>query len=424
MAPPDGDGARYRWVVLAVAVVVHATCIALIWQSIPPLKQAIAPDLGTQWEQAVVIYAAFSLGMLFTQLPGGALGDRFPVRYVVGGGAVLAGLATALRFVVPTLGGQVAASLVATVGMGLVNPNLIKVVTDWFPSRQLGLGQGVLMSGNTFGSGLAMSLSGGAVLAAVGSWESVFLLYGALTAGAGLVWLLLVRSPREAERPTNPETGMPFQLREDVPLRESLSAVFRAPSTKWTVALAGLSFWAILGSLSVLPEFADAQPYDVPEFLLGTPLFVATLGALSIPVLSDRYGRAAGLHAGILGLSLGIAITGFAPSLATFSLGMVVAGYFGGGLNAMFYVLPGELRDIEPEHVGTMSGVVLSLSNVGAIASTLVAAQVLSALGVRASALFVAVPCLLGVVLIAQLRLGEDASPGEPVEAVVEGVDD
>lgn len=418
------DASRYRWVVLAVAVVVHATCIALIWQAVPPLKQAIAPDLGTGWEQAVVIYAAFSFGMLFTQLPGGALGDRFPVRYVVGGGAVLAGIATAVRFALPTLGGQVAASVVATIGMGLVNPNLIKVVTDWFPVRQLGLGQGLLMAGNTFGSGLALSLSGGLLLAAMGSWQAIFGLYGLLTVAAGLLWMLLVRSPDEDERPTNPETGMPFSLRKDVPLRESLSAVFRAPSTRWTVALAGLSFWAILGSLSVLPEFADAQPYHVPEFLLGTPLFVATLGAVSIPVLSDRFGRALALRAGVFGLSVGIGITGFAPSLGTFTVGMVLAGYFGGGLNAMFYVLPGELRDIDPAHVGTMAGVVLSLANVGAIFSTLVGARVLTVIGVEASALALAVPCLLGLVMIAQLRLDGDEPTSPGADAVAEGVDD
>jgi MFS family permease len=415
---------RYRWVVLAVAVLVHATCIALIWQAVPPLKGAIGPDLGTDWERAVIIYAAFSFGMLFTQLPGGALGDRYPVRYVVGAGAILAGLATAVRFALPTLGGQVVVSVVATLGMGMVNPNLIKVVTDWFPAGQLGLGQGILMAGNTFGSGIALSLSGGVLLAAMGSWQAIFALYGLLTVAAGLLWVLFVRSPDPDERPMDPETGMPFALREDVPLRESLSAVFRAPSTKWTVALAGLSFWAIIGSLSVLPEFADAQPYHVPELLLGTPLFIATLGALSIPVLSDRFGRGLALRGGVLGLSVGIAVTGFAPSLGVFTAGMVLAGYFGGGLNAMFYVLPGELADVEAAHVGTMAGVVLSLANVGSVASTLVGARVLSELGVEASALSVAIPCLLGLFLVSKLRLQETGSTAPGTDATVEGVDD
>lgn len=407
----ERGASRYRWVVLLVAFLVHATAVALVWQSIPPMKKAMAADLGTTWQAAVVIYAAFSFGMLLTQLPGGALGDRYPVRYVVGLGALVTGVATALRFTVPSLAGQVAVSAVATVGMGLVNPNLIKVVTDWFPSEQLGLGQGVLMSGNTLGSGLALSLSAGVVLGLLDSWGAVFLLYGGLTASAGLLWLVFVRSPRSEERPVDPETGVPFDTGEGVPLHESIGAVLRSPSTKWAVAVAGLAFWAIMGSLSVLPEFADAQPYSVPEVVLGTPLFLATAGALALPLLSDRVGRAPVLKLGIVGLAVGVVITGFAPSLPLFVLGMVVSGFFGGGLNAMFYLLPGSLTDIEPAHVGTMSGVILSLSNLGAVASTVTGAQVLSLFGVGVASLFVAVPVLSGIYLVSRLRLpGTDAS--------------
>lgn len=424
MGTADGSSgaSSYRWVVLLVAFLVHATCIALIWQSVPPLKQAMAPALATPWQQVVVVYAAFSFGMVLTQLPGGALGDKYSVRFVVAFGAGLAGLATAIRFLVPTLAGQVALSVVATVGMGLVNPNLIKVVTDWFPAKQLGLGQGVLMSGNTLASGLAMSLSGGVVLGAVGDWGAVFLLYGGLTVAAGALWLVFVRSPTEVERPLDPETGLPFTTAENVPLRTSLSAVFRAPSTPWAVALAGLAFWAILGSLAVLPEFAAAQPYRVPGYLLGTPLFVATVGAIALPVLSDRYGRRLGLSLGLVGLSLGIALTGFAPSPQAFVVGMVVAGLFGGGLNAMFYLLPGELEDIDAAHVGTMAGVILSLSQIGAVASTVAGAQVLSAVGVEAAATFVAIPCLFGLLLVTKLRFGETV-PGSMGATVVDADD-
>ena len=70
---------------------IHATCIALIWQAVPPLKKAMAPTLGTEWGAVVIVYAAFSFGMMLTQLPGGTLGDKYPLRYVVGVGAVFAG---------------------------------------------------------------------------------------------------------------------------------------------------------------------------------------------------------------------------------------------------------------------------------------------------------------------------------------------
>ncbi|WP_255149609.1 MFS transporter [Halorarius halobius] len=421
--PRTEGGVRYRWVVLLVAFLVHATCIALIWQAVPPLKQAMAPDLRTPWQRVVAVYAAISFGLVFTQLPGGALGDKYPVRFVVGLGAVLAGAATVLRFAVPSLAGQLLVSVVAAVGMGLVNPNLIKVVTEWFPSGQLGLGQGILMSGNTLASGLALSLSAGVALGTLGTWQAVFMLYGGLTAAAGLLWLLLVRSPRGEERPRNPDTGAAFTTDERVPLRESLPAVMRSPSTPWAVALSALAFWAILGSLAVLPEFADAHAYAVPEVVLGTPLYLATVGAVGLPVLSDRYSRRLGLNMGIVGLSGGILLTGFAPSLPAFVLGMAVAGLFGGGLNAMFYLLPGELADIEAAHVGTMAGVILSLSQVGAVAASVVGAQVLSVYGVEASAMFVAVPVLAGLALVGRLRL-DGRHAGSDREDATAAVDD
>ena len=404
----------YRWVVLGVAFLVHATCIALIWQAVPPLKQAMAPTLGTEWGAVVVVYAAFSFGMLLTQLPGGALGDRYPLRYVVAVGAVFAGGATVVRALVPTLEGQIALSLLATIGMGLVNPNLIKVVTEWFPPERLGLGQGILMSGNTLASGLAFSLSAGVVLSAVGTWQFVFVLYGGLTVVAGLLWLVTVRSPTDSERPLDPETGVPFQVDTGVPLRESLGAVARSPSTPWVVLLSVLAFWAIIGSLSVLPEFADAMPYAVPELLLGTPLFLATLGALCLPVLSDRFGRGPVLRVGVVGLAAGILLTGFAPALPVFILGMVVAGVFGGGLNAMFYLLPGALADIDNAHVGTMAGVILSLGQIGATVASVLGAQVLENAdvlpgvpAVAESAMTVALPVLLGLVCVRRLHLQE-----------------
>jgi MFS family permease len=417
MSSPTRSGSgptSYRWPVLGVAVLVHATCIALIWQAVPPLKRAMAPTLGTEWGAVVIVYAAISVGMMVTQLPGGALGDKYPLRYVVAGGAVLTGAATTVRALVPTLEGQIALSLLATVGMGLVNPNLIKIVTEWFPPEQLGLGQGILMSGNTLASGLAFSLSAGIVLGTVGSWQAVFLLYGLLTVVAGLAWLVAVRSPREAERPVDPETGLPFQSEAGVPLRESLGAIARAPSTPWVVALSALSFWAIIGSLSVLPEFADAMPYAVPELVLGTPLFLATAGALGLPVLSDRFGRAPVLRVGVLGLAGGILVSGFAPSRPVCVVGMVVACLFGGGLNAMFYLLPGSLADVETAHVGTMAGVILSLGQVGAAVASVLGAQVLENAdvlpgvpAVAESAMTVAIPALLGLLCIGRLQLDE-----------------
>lgn len=402
---PHMAGVRYRWVVLAMVFLVHATAIALIWQSIPPLKATIAADLGVTTAAAVLVFAAINITLLVGQLPGGLLGDRFSVRTVVGLGAVFAGVATAGRFALPTLPGLLATSVLAGVGMSLVNPNLIKVVTEWFGTDELGVALGVTIAGLTIGSGVAASLSGGAALDAFGSWEAVFVAYGALTTALGLCWLVLVRSPRPDERPRYATPGMAALVGADETAREALSAVVRAPSTPWAVALAGLSFWAILGSLGVLPEYADALPFPVSEALLGVPLFAATPGALVLPPVSDRVGRQPVLVLSVVGLAAGVLVTGFAPTLPVFVLGMVGAGVFGGGLLGLLYLLPGELRDVGPARAGTMAGVLLSLGQLGGTVGPVVGAVALERLGLEASALLIVLPLAGALPCIARLRL-------------------
>jgi predicted MFS family arabinose efflux permease len=103
---------------------------------------------------------------------------------------------------------------------------------------------------------------------------------------------------------------------------------------------------------------------------------------------------------------------------------MVVAGLFGGGLNAMFYLLPGSLADIDNAHVGTMAGVILSLSQIGAVAASIVGAQVLTTYGLEASASFVAVPVLFGLVMVTRLHLDGKGEPAGGEEGVPAGVGD
>lgn len=402
----------YRWLVLAMVFLVHGTAIGLVWQAIPPLKAVLAADVGTTPSAVVLVFAAINFTLLLFQLPGGLLGDRFQLRYVVGVGAVLTGVATAARGLAPDFAGLLATSVLAGIGMSLVNPNLVKIVTEWFAAEELGLAQGVTIAGNTIGSGLAGSLSAGALLVALGSWQRVFLAYGLLTAGLGVAWLVLVRSPASHETPEYAHDGMATLLHEGESAIDALRGVFGARSTLPAVALTAVAFWAILGSLGVLPEYADAQPFAVSEVFLGVPLFVATFGALSLPLFSARVGRSGVLYLTATGLAGGILLTGVAGSLPVFLLGMAVAGYFGGGMLAMIYLLPGHLRDIGPARAGTMSGVLLSLGMLGGTVGPVVGATVLESTGLVESAVLVAAPLAVALPCTYRLRLDDERAVG------------
>jgi hypothetical protein len=80
----------------------------------------------------------------------------------------------------------------------------------------------------------------------------------------------------------------------------------------------------------------------------------------------------------------------------------------------MFYLLPGELADVDNAHVGTMAGVILSLGQIGATVASVLGAAVLengdvlpAVPGVGEASLVVALPALLGLVCVSRLDLRE-----------------
>jgi sugar phosphate permease len=146
--------ARYRWVILAVAVAAQAATAAFRL-GIPSLAPALRTELGLTLAQVGVVLGAVTAGIMLTQIPWGALSDRIGERAVIsvglGGSAVtLAGAALAgtygallaLLFVSGMLGAS------ATGGSG-------RAVMGWFPRSQRGMALGVRQMAIPLGGALA-----------------------------------------------------------------------------------------------------------------------------------------------------------------------------------------------------------------------------------------------------------------------------
>lgn len=408
----SADQHPYRWVVLVMVFFAHFSAFGLLSLAVPALVPLIAADLGITPGRALLAFAAISFTLVFAQLPGGAVGDRYPLRWVVGTGILLSGLATAVRSAVPTLPGLIGTSLVLGVGIALVNPNIIKTLTQWFAPGQLGLAQGVNLSGFTLGAAIAGSVSAGALHAAVGSWERVFLVYGAFTVLVGLVWIALVRSPGpdEAPRGADAEGRGLVVSRSDESTVEVIKAVLSIRATYFASLVALVSLFAVNGGLGILPAIADRVPFGVPEVFIGTPLYAATVGAIGLPALSDRLGRKPILYGGLLGTVVGVIVVGVAPSLAVFVVGMMTAGVFGGGLFGMLYIIPGELPGVGPARAGTMAGVMLSFGQLGGTLGPVAGGMGLDAYGVELAVFVIALPALLGLPAVRAMDLGGEHS--------------
>jgi sugar phosphate permease len=148
------DVARYRWIILAVAVAAQAATSAFRL-GIPSLAPALRSELHLSLPQIGVVLGSVTAGIMLTQIPWGALSDRIGERAVIsiglGGSALtLAGAALAgsygallaLLFVSGMLGAS------ATGGSG-------RAVMGWFPRTQRGMALGVRQMSIPLGGALA-----------------------------------------------------------------------------------------------------------------------------------------------------------------------------------------------------------------------------------------------------------------------------
>lgn len=394
----------YRWFILFLCFLTNFFVIGFLQLSVPALVPEIAGDLEISITQTLTLYSAILFTLIFTRIPGGLIGDRLPVRWVGGLGGLIMAFATVGRWLVPTYEGLLTASVLVGIGSGMVFPNIIKVLTQWFPPAELGLAQGVNLVGFNVGSALVGSISGGIVLRTVGEWERVFLSYGILAMVIGGLWLLFVRAPDSSDRLGSGMEHVPTDDSNES-MGELLHNLFTLPDTYLLSGIALVTLYLIMGFLGIIPTWAEQVAFPVAEVFVGTPLYAGAVGALLFPWLSDRVGRRPILYLTVVGNAIAVISCGYSSTLTVFVGAMVLGGMCGGGMYALLFTLPGELSSVGSARTGTMAGTMIAIGQLGGTSGPIVGGYVMETFGIGLSGVVLALPSLIALPLIKQLKL-------------------
>lgn len=170
---------RIRWWIyaymfgFAAMAYVQRTTVSV---AAPELTQAL--QLSKQ--QIGWLFLAFTTAYAISQLPGGALGQRFGPRAVFTGVGMICVVAMLGLALLPFVlaGGVLLLALIGAqcllgVGQGPVFPVFAAVAERWFPSRQFGMANGVISSGMLLGGAVTPPLLV-ALTAALG-WQQAIL---------------------------------------------------------------------------------------------------------------------------------------------------------------------------------------------------------------------------------------------------------
>ena len=340
---------------LALAWAVGFTMWGLLL-SIDPLLPAIQAELALTFTLRSLVLALPFLSMAIAAIPGGFLADRSGIRRSVTLGGAIATGGAALR-AVP--GGTVlllTAAVVFGVGLGLVIPNLPKLVSPRYGRDRGGFATGVYSTGLITGS-VAGVYATKPLADALGSWRWALLVWAVLGTSVMAAWALLV-SPVDP-RPRLSETGFRSLVRR----RELWVLAF-------LFAAGNASYFFLVGNY---PPYLTSRGLGL-DAALGQLALLIAVGVPAIflaPIMSDRL-RARrpflwGPHALIAAL---LFLTGRLPLAAippvSIGLGLAEMAIF-----ALVLLLPVDL--FSPEEVGRGSGIVVSFAYVGALVGPLAA---------------------------------------------------
>lgn len=301
-AGDTGPGGR-RWVVL-VAGLLAMTAGCTFQYGLAYLIPAFRAE-GLSLEQAGILVACPTAGLLLTLVAWGAAADRWGERLVLGAGLALAGtilLAGTTMQGTAALGACLAAAGAAGASVYAASGRLI---LGWFPARQRGLAMGIRQSAQPLGVAVAAL-----ALPSIGAhgWPAALAFLGTFCLAAAVLVAAVVRDPARPPPHAQPRGSSPYRRGTGqygpAPSGPGLAGPDPARAAAGSPGSASTVLWRIhaASALLVVPQFAVAtfalvflvEAHGLEPVTAGRLLAIAqacgAFSRLGAGVWSDRVG--------------------------------------------------------------------------------------------------------------------------------------
>jgi ACS family glucarate transporter-like MFS transporter len=198
---------------------------------------ALAEEYHLSQVQFGSIFSAFLIGYALFQTPGGWLADRLGPRYVLTIGVVWWGIFTALT---ASLSSTIAGALTCLIlirfllgaGEAIIYPACNRFVSQWIPSQERGLANGLIFAG--VGAGTAAAPIFVTYLMIHHGWRAPFWASAILGLIVGLVWYIAARDSPEKHSLISPaELSYIQRFRASKPVTSSTAENTPSSGLSW-----------------------------------------------------------------------------------------------------------------------------------------------------------------------------------------------
>jgi sugar phosphate permease len=282
---------RIQWV--AVTFLMLAGIVNYLDRSTLSIaNHSVSGELGLSASQMGLLLSAFSFSYAFSQLPMGALLDRFGARLMLGVGMLVWSIAQLFGGFIQTLQQFLVARIVLGIGEAPQFPAGAKVVSEWYSLRERGRPTGIFTTSSTIGPALAPPILTGLLLAF--GWRWMFIVMGVMGIAVAIAWYLVYRNRGEVVLGPDELT----HLTEEEP---HARAERRMTGAEWRGLFASRTTWGmIFGFMGViymvwlyltwLPAYLEHERHlsiAKTGWIVSIPYLFGTLGMLSSGFVAD-----------------------------------------------------------------------------------------------------------------------------------------
>jgi MFS family permease len=271
----------YRWVVLAVFMIVNLT-MQMLWITYAPITSMASTYYGVSELWIGLLAMSFMIAFIPLSLPASWLIDTRGFRTAVGLGAVLMGVFGIARGLA---GSNYALVLLSTIGIAVAQPFLLNswttVSANWFPAGQRATAVGLITLANLVGTAIGMVLT--PLLVNTMSIAAVQVVYGVVAAGSAVAFLGLAR-----ERPVTPPC--PPGMVERALMLDGLKHAFRVMPFLVYLAVVFVGMGVYNGVTTWVEQIVHPRGFSATDAgLIGALMLGGGLiGAVVVSALSDR----------------------------------------------------------------------------------------------------------------------------------------
>ena len=368
-----------------------------------PILPLYARSFGVGYDGVGVFIGAFGFMRLFGDLIGGAIVDRRGERWTATAGMSLLAVCSTATGLAPNYPVALAAWALAGIGSAVSFAALFSYVVKAAPkdrvARVLSFFYGAFNIGVIAGGAV-----GGLVAAKLGLSAPLFL-YAAILGVAVLFYI-----PRFVRAIETPAPDLPLDAVEaealageaPLPSKGLIRSLTKVPGFMTALIINLTYLWMVGAFFNTLLALFAADVLGVSTAGIGA-LFSLAVAAEFVVLFpagawADKYGRKAVMVPGLIGLTICLALTGFATSVWMLAVVLVLLAFTGG-----FAGVPpaAMLSDVVPaEHSGRGIGAFRFFGDLGFFLGPLIAGWTSKSFGFETAFIVAAIPCAIGLLVL------------------------